>query len=124
MAETLATFELSSPPLISADPAPDLVADLQGDCEPLTELFSSYPALRDFAEAVACNSGYLKRLMERDREFAVRCFTEPPAEVMEEVRDTTRAAWAEAEGQDDLMQRLRKGKARAALVTGLCDLAG
>ncbi len=124
MADTLATFELSSPPLMSADPAPDLVSDLIGDFEPLSELFSSRHGLRDFAEAVACNSGYLKRLMERDRAFAVRCFSEPPADVMKEVRDTARAAWADAESQDDLMQRLRIGKARAALVTGLCDLAG
>ncbi len=77
MAETLATFEFSSPPLLSADSPPDLVADLIGDCEPLAKLFSDHQPLRDFAGAVACNSGYLKRLMERDRDFAVRCFTEP-----------------------------------------------
>ncbi|MEM8647096.1 MAG: bifunctional [glutamine synthetase] adenylyltransferase/[glutamine synthetase]-adenylyl-L-tyrosine phosphorylase [Pseudomonadota bacterium] len=124
MAETLATFEFVSPPLMRADPAPDLVSDLIGDCEPLAKLLSNHEALRGFAEAVACNSGYLKRLMERDRDFAVRCFTEPPGHVMEEVRETTRAAWAQAESQDDLMRQLRKGKARAALVTGLCDLAG
>ena len=124
MAATIATCQFTSPPLISADPAPDLLQDLTGECAQLQKLFAANERVRNFAEAVACNSGYLKRLIERDREFAARSFSEPPGKLMANVIETTRNAWANAESQDDLMAQLRRGKARAALVTALCDLAG
>lgn len=124
MASTIATFKLVSPPLMNADPAPGLLEDLVGECAALKSLFSANEDVRDLAEAVACNSGYLKRLIERDRDFAVKCFTEPPGKLMGQVVEATRNAWTEAESQDELMAMLRRGKAQAALVTALCDLAG
>ena len=124
MASTLATFKLASPPLLSANPAPGLLEDLTGECAELQALFAANDDVRAFAEAIACNSGYLKRLIERDRDFAARCFTEPPGKVMGKVTEATRNAWSAAESQDNLMALLRHGKARAALLTGLCDLAG
>ncbi len=124
MAATIATFELVAPPLLRADHIPDALEDLTADSADLQDLFSRNEKVAAFAEAVACNSGYLKRLIERDRDFAFQCFTMSPGDLMARVVAETRDAWGLAESQDDLMRALRVGKGRAALVTALCDLAG
>lgn len=124
MAETIATFDLVLPPRLSPNPHPDIIGDLTGESGALRDLLAGDERMSTFLQAVACHSGYLKRLIERDRDFAARCLTEPPEDLMKGVVEHTRNAWVDAEGQDGLMRLLRQGKGRAALVTALCDLAG
>ena len=97
MASTIATFDLVAPPLPRADGDPDVLEDLTTDCADLQVLFSENETIAAFAEAVACNSGYLKRLIERDRDFAFQCLTRPPEELLAEVVTSTRNAWKQAE---------------------------
>jgi glutamate-ammonia-ligase adenylyltransferase len=124
MSETIASCTLRMPPLLPDSGSPDFLSDLTSVNDDLPGLLADHSPLEEFLKAVLAGSPYLRGLMLRDAGFAVRCLREPADGLIDEIVNTARNAWREGTSSGALMTAIRLGKRRAALLAGLCDLAG
>ena len=124
MNDTIASCDFRMSPLLPEGGSPDFLSDLTSASGVLFGLLADNEPLQKFLTAVLAGSPYLRSLMLRDAEFACRCLAEPVDSLIDEVVATTRTAWRDASSNSELMTAIRIGKRRAALLAGLCDLAG
>jgi len=75
------------------------------------------------ASAIAGGSPYLAALMQRDPQFAARCFSEDPALLLEQVTAALQET-VHLPGQAEVMSALRQAKSNAALLIAVADITG
>ena len=90
----------------------------------LMEYLDAEPPSCQLIEAVFAASPYLRGLIERDPEFALKCLQDPVEDVFAHLLDNTRSAAAAAETEAHLMTELRRAKAKSAIIIALADLSG
>ncbi len=100
------------------------LSDLLGLSPDLDQVISGNESARQLFAGTSQGSGYLKTLIRRFPDFAASVFRQPAEDLIQSVIVEAGSCWRSASGLPDLMERLRTEKARAALLTALCDLAG
>ena len=100
------------------------LSDLLGLSPDLDQVISGNESARQLFAGTSQGSRYLKTLIRRFPDFAASVFRQPAEDLIQSVIVEAGSCWRSASGLPDLMERLRTEKARAALLTALCDLAG
>ena len=79
---------------------------------------------RRLIELVAGSSPYLRRLIERNPDFALHCLRTAPDRTLEAIIEATQREGRGADSEAALMTVLRRHKAKTALAIALCDISG
>ncbi len=107
--------------------------DEQAASETLHAIAATAPALdaalkaderaRNLLMAAIGGSGYLSALVRTNTDFAAACLRQPPGQLMQDILRQIEKSGHGAGDEAQIMQALRRAKARAALLLALADLA-
>src|SRR5664279_1044485 len=125
----LAARFVDGPHVSVPDKAEQHLADWLADLEPMQrpaigDLVTRFPRARTILLGIAEASPYLFDLVRADSARAIRLLECEPETYLTQLIENTCRDVAAASAEADVMQLLRRMKAEAALLIGLCDMGG